>query len=111
VLRCVAVCYSQMGPYTYTNTCCSVLQCAAVRYSVLQRVAACCSVLQSNGSLYRHTHWGVCFGFSAQPFVNVAVCCSVLQCVAVCCSVLQCAAVCCSVLQCVAVCCSVGFSA
>jgi len=30
---------------------------------------------------------------------NVAVCCSVLQCVAVCCSVLQCVAVCCSVLQ------------
>jgi len=38
---------------------------------------------------------------------DVAVCCSVLQCVAVCCSVLQCAAVCCSVLQCVAVCCRV----
>ena len=53
--------------------------------------------------------------------LNVAVCCSVLQCVAVCCSVLQCVAVrpwwielnawwcvalCCSVLQCVAVCCS-----
>jgi len=34
---------------------------------------------------------------------EVAVCCSVLQCVAVCCSVLQCGAVCCSVLQCVAV--------
>ena len=36
---------------------------------------------------------------------QVAVCCSVLQCVAVCCSVLQCVAVCCSVfysvLQCV----------
>ena len=26
--------------------CCSVLQCAAVCFSVLQRVAACCSVLQ-----------------------------------------------------------------
>jgi len=38
---------------------------------------------------------------------NVAVCCSVLQCVAVCCSVLQCVAVCCSVLQCVAVWCGV----
>ena len=55
---------------------------------------------------------------------DVAVCCSVLQCVAVCCkciasvlqqislrnrccSVLQCVAVCCSVLQFVAVCCSV----
>jgi len=39
--------------------------------------------------------------------VEVAVCCSVLQCVAVCCSVLQCVAVCCSVLQCVATRCSV----
>jgi len=33
---------------------------------------------------------------------QVAVCCSVLQCVAVCCSVSQCIAVCRSVLQCVA---------
>ena len=51
-----------------------------------------------------------------QCFANVAVCCSVLQCVAACCSVLQRAVLCCSVcivlqcLQCVAVfaeCCSV----
>ena len=59
-----------------------VLHCVAVRgeetfrlrvslWTVLQRVAVCCSVLQC-----------------------VAVCCSVLQCVAVCCSVLQCVAVC-----------------
>jgi len=41
---------------------------------------------------------------------DLAVCCSVLQCVAVCCSVLQGVAVCCSVLQCVAVCCSVYVS-
>ena len=40
---------------------------------MLQRVAACCSVLQ-----------------------RVAVCCSVLQCVTVCCSVLQCVTACCS---------------
>jgi len=39
--------------------------------------------------------------------LQIAVCCSVLQCVAVCCSVLECVAVCYSVLQCVAVCCSV----
>jgi len=38
---------------------------------------------------------------------QVAVCCSVLQCVAVCCSVLQCVAVCCNVVQCDAVCFSV----
>ena len=67
-------------------TCCSVLQCIAVRCSVcsvLQRVAVEYSVLQC-----------------------VAVCCSALQCVAVCCSVLQRVAACCSLLQCVAVCCS-----
>ena len=39
--------------------------------------------------------------------LQIAVCCSVLQCVAVCCSVLECVAVCYSVLQCVAVCCNV----
>ena len=77
-----------------------MLQCVAVRCSVLQCVAVCCSVLQC-----------------------VAVCRSVLQCVAVCCGVLQshlgsnhelmlravgcvaeCVAACCSVLQRVAVC-------
>jgi len=71
-----------------------MLQCFAVYCSVLQRVAACCSVLQ----------------------------CSVLQYVAVCSSVLQCVVVCLGsrvsdrhcfkdllsgMLQCVAVCCSV----
>jgi len=61
---------------------CSVLQCVAVRYSVLQCVTVCCSALQC-----------------------VAVRYSVLQCVTVCCSVLQCVAVCYSVLQCVTVCC------
>ena len=45
-----------------------------------------------------------CLGLSHPVAIcNVALCCSVLQCVAVCCSVLQCVAVCCSVL-CVAVC-------
>ena len=56
------------------------------------------------------THLGVGVNFIRRmggTVVNVAVCCSVLQCDAVCCSVLQCVAVCCSVLQCVAVCCSV----
>ena len=56
--------------------------------------------------------------------IDVAVCCSVLQCVAVCCSVLQCVAVssthwlmlllcvavCCSVLQCVTACCGLDYS-
>ena len=55
--------------------CCSVLQCVAVRCSVLSWIYA----------EARHIALFQC----------VAVCCSVLQCVAVCCSVLQCVAVCC----------------
>jgi len=62
---------------------------------VLQRVAACCSVLQ-------------CIAVCCIALQGVAVRCSVLQCVAVCCSVLQCVAARCSALQCVAVCCSFG---
>ena len=89
---------------------------------MLQRVAACCSVLQ---------RFAVCSKIYVNPTLNgfwltslmrfvlhcVAACCSVLQCVAVyrnvfwCilvfCSVLQCVSVCCSVFQCVAVCFSV----
>ena len=67
-----------------TGECCDVLQ------RVLQRVAACCSVLQ-HVARYDHTR---------QMSTGALHC--VLQCVAVCCSVLQCVAVCCSVLQCVA---------
>ena len=32
--------------FSIVNSCCSVLQCVAVRFSVLQRVAVCCCVLQ-----------------------------------------------------------------
>jgi len=103
---------------------------------VLQRVAACCSVLNCVSVVVACTLVG---DFAKQILLQcLAVCCSVLQCVAVCCSVLQrvaacfgssclhvgwrlyktdpvavfcsvlqCVAVCCSVLQCVAVCCSV----
>ena len=101
---------------------CSVLQCVAVCCgashtskegvggysdtvccSALQCVAVCCSALQRVAVL--------CIAVTRKWGVVVtrcvAVCCSVLQCVAVCCSVLQCLAVCCSVLQCVAACCSV----
>jgi len=78
-----------------------------LRSSVLQRVAACCSVLQCVAV-------GVVVCVAVCIAVCVAVCCScslcprrgalaALQCVAACCSVLQHVAVCCSVLQCVAV--------
>jgi len=97
----------------------AVCPCVAVWCSVLQRVAACCSV--STLRLKRVT-------LVNTVRESVAVCCSVLQCVAVCCSVstlrvkrgtlintvhesvavvcsvLQCVTVCYSALQCVAVC-------
>jgi len=41
---------------------------------------------------------GVCTSIESHARNDVAVCCSVLQCVAVCYSVLLCVAVCCSVL-------------
>ena len=56
--------------------------CVAVYCSVLQRVAACCSVLQCH-----------LYGFVENNLLHeqacVAACCSVLQRVAACCSVLQ----------------------
>jgi len=66
--------------------CCSVLQCDAVRCSVLQRqhdldvsqARMDCELIVANE--------------------RCLLCCSVLRCVAVCCGMLQCAAVCCSVL-------------
>ena len=65
---------------------CSVLQC------VLQRVAACCRVLQC-----------CCVLTVTRLLMPLCLHCSILHCVAVCCSVLQCVAVCCSVLQCVGI--------
>ena len=64
-----------------------------VENPLLQRVAACCSVLQ-------------CVAIVCPLFVIVyhqsQACCSVLQFLAVCCSELQCVAACCSVLKSVA---------
>jgi len=74
--QCVAVCRERLRQQ---NTCHFFVN-GSVR-SVLQCVAACCSMLQC-----------------------VTVCCGVLQCVAVCCSIPLRVAACCSVLQCVAVC-------
>ena len=76
---------------------CSVLQCVAVRCRVLQRVAACCSVLQctehlveirsdeqKDGPFDRHDRHDCTH---AAPWIRaVAVCCSVLRCVAVWCN-------------------------
>ena len=70
--------------------------CVAVRCSVLQLVAACCSVLV------------------VQFMKGLSICCIMLQYVAICCSVLQYTmlqyvAVCCSMLQYVAVWCRVSW--
>jgi len=76
--------------------CCSVLlQCVAVRCSVLQCVVS--------GGRCTHTHT------PSLDSVCVSEHESVLQCIAVHCSALQCIAVHCSALQCVAVRCSVSF--
>ena len=76
--------------------------------SVLQRVAACGSVLQRVAVRNDiRIHGSIPIIRDMTHLQCVAVCCSVLQRIAVCCSVLQCVAVCCSVLQRVAVCCSV----
>ena len=74
VLQCVAVCCSVLHCVTVCGSvcyceCCGMLQCVAVsvdscevspsyhvRCSVLQRVAACCSVLQRPLPLRQHTH-------------------------------------------------------
>ena len=103
---------------------CCVLQWVAVCYSVLQYVAAWCSVCNSN--LYESClSWYTAVSCSVLQYLavscimlqSVAACViwisaraasiGILQCVAVCCSVLQCGAVWCSVLQCIAVYCSV----
>jgi len=127
--------------------CCSVLQCVAVCCSVLQvqsllhlrKESASLLVEQDALQAPHHIHplslaptRILLLGNPAGVLCDVAVCCSVLQCVAaccvavcrarcspgptaenyntkwqvVCCCVLQCVAVCCNMLQRVAVCCS-----
>jgi len=77
-----------------------VLQCVAVRCSMLRYVAV---VLQCVAVVL---HLVISLSGSLL-ILHVAVCCSVLQCVAVRCSALQCVAVCYSMLRCVPVCSSV----
>jgi len=61
-----------------------VVQCVAVRCSVLQCVAVCCSVLQC---VWERKDWHAYRGIGLSVLQCVAVWCSVLLCVAVCCSV------------------------
>ena len=119
-VRCQCIKIMFILVYTLADQCippyCSVLQCVAVRYVVLQHVAACCSVAVCRSSDEpvdegrERCQWQ-CVAVCCSVWQCAAVCCSVMQWVHVCCSVSQCVAVCRSVLQCVAVCCSVLQSA
>jgi len=63
---------------------------ACLRFSMLQCVAECYSMLQCDAVRVAmntrppHTPFSACLSFSMLP--HVAVCCSALQCVTVCCS-------------------------
>jgi len=76
---------------------CSVLQCVAVCYCVLQCVTVCCSVLLCVAECYCVLQ---CIVGRRSLYLSMwclsVVCCSVLQCVAVCC---KCVAVCWNVLS------------
>ena len=93
--RCVAV---RCSVLQCVAVCCSALSCVAVRYRVLQCVVVCCRCVPLCCSMLQHV-------------ACVAVCCSVMQCVIVCCGVMQCVAVCCNVLQCIthSIKCSTGY--
>ena len=89
-----------------------MFQCVVVCFSVLQRLAVCCSVLNCVVKLeydpFPSYIYKVCVAVRCNVLQCVAVCCNMLQDVAVCCSVLQCVAVCRSVLQCVILCAASG---
>jgi len=96
--RCAAMCSSELQ---WVAECCTIDRASecAVCCSVLQCVAVRCSVLHGReGKNVRVSTPPVC-GPGLIRMIS-AVWCSLLQYVAACCSVLQCAAVCCSVLCC-----------
>jgi len=93
----VAVCCkneASWGELQCVAVCCSVLQCNTMSGSMLQRVAACFSVL--------HTWWCALALYMYIYSQSVTVCCKDMMS----CRVLQRVAACCCVLQCVAVCCT-----
>jgi len=89
-----------VAPESTLEVPCVVLQRVAACCSVLQGVVVCwvcCSVLQCWRRRWLMSH----LEYSRGAVCCVAACCSVLLCVAECYGVLRCVAVCCSVLQCV----------
>jgi len=106
VLQCAAVCCSVLQRVvvellleTQTVPRRIVLQCAAVCCSVFQCVAVCCSVLQRVDTNYPWFHGQLFFPWARASVFPASLYCNWMQCVSVCCSV--------RLLQCVAVCCRV----
>ena len=110
ISACTAnTCVAVFGMRCSVWKCYSALHRAALHYYLLQRVAACCSVLQYDASDCCNRLANM-IEFSTESntvLQRVAARCSVLQCVSACCTVLQCVVASCNVLQYVAVCCSV----
>jgi len=90
----------------HTATHCNILQHTATHSNTQQHTATHCNTLQhtathcnipvSSINASRNTHTWISRGTLTSHGADVAVCCSVLQCVAVCCGVMLCVAVCCS---------------
>ena len=100
VLHCVAVTLPSpliSSPIPVRTSLYLSLWCVAVRCSLLQYVAVCCSIFDVpfNIIAYKHPHI---------PFTRP---CGVLHCVAVSSCTLQCIAVHCSAMQCIVILCSV----
>ena len=74
----IHICHVKISKNVYTQVCCSMLQYAAV----------CFSVMQCDALLVRHNR-PICH-MQISTNVYTEVCCSMLQCVEVCCSVMQC---------------------
>jgi len=119
VLKCVLVRCSVLQPHHLwgrRRPSVSVLQRAAVRHGVVQRVAASSSMGASEA---KFEYMSQCNPVCDSTLQCAAVCCSVLQphlpwgrrrpSLSTCHSAIQCVAVCYSVLQCVAECCSRTF--
>jgi len=118
-------CHTHEWKPTHTNGYCHTYKWATFHIYVIIYLFLPCLGQAKIGRKW-HPTW-LCKKIAGTLYLlNVAVCCSVLQCVAVCCSVLQWGTklasngikeenrrysvppeFCCSVLQCVAVCCSV----
>ena len=107
MLQCVAVrCSVLQSSALLASQCCSVLQCGAVCVAVRCSALQCVQKKRVFPALKRSGCVLQCVAVRHSMLQCVAVFFSVVQCGAVCCSVLQCVAVCRSVLQCVAVHCS-----